>query len=109
MMHFERLNRMVYVPGEEDKYKKKLGTNALAPKRITKHDMVTWINKAAIDDETKAELIKSLNRYPANTMHHFYNNLHQHINKIHAERERREREKKRRHQQNDSITENTDE
>lgn len=112
-MHFERMSKMVYVPGKEDNNKKKKpGVNVLAPARITKHEMMTWIRKAAIDDDTKDELIKSLSRYPSNTMHHFYNNIHQHINRIHAKREKRERAKKKlqeQREQNNTLSKNTDE
>lgn len=85
-MHFEQFGARIYLPGDEDKYKKKRGVNALAPKRITKNDMLKWLKTAAIDEETKEELVKKVNSYPGNTMHHFFDNLHKHISRLHKKR-----------------------
>jgi hypothetical protein len=92
-MHFEKMGFKVEVPGKEPKRGVKRGREYLAPEKITKADMVKWIKRAGIDEYTKEKLIKELNDYPANTMHHFYKNIHRHIRRIHLERQEEEKAK----------------
>lgn len=99
-MHFENMNFKLVVPGKEVAPKKVAGKEFLAPERIRKSEMVAWIKKSGIDEDTKKELLKMLDKYPGNTMHHFYKNIHQHIQAIHKKRFENLKD-------SDSIKENT--
>lgn len=84
-MHFEQMGVSLYIPGQE-KELTKLSATSLAPANITKWRLVEWIEASGIDDYTKSELLKQLQKYPANTMKHFYSNINKHIDRIHQNR-----------------------
>jgi len=90
-MHFETISIKATLPGQEGLPKKKK-KNLLAPDTITHYDMIKYINRAGIDEETKKELLEQVARYPANTMHHFFDNIHEHIKRIHEKRKKKEEE-----------------
>lgn len=89
-MHFEQFGFSLHVPGKDTPSSNSIKKEFLAPDKITKFDMIRWIKRAAIDVETKDELLKMIAKYPANTMHHFYKNIHKHIQRIHSKRESKE-------------------
>ena len=74
-MHFENMGVSFFIPGQEEGPNRNGAINSIIPGRITKWDMIRWIKKAGIDEDTKESLIKQVSRYPANTMHHFYQNI----------------------------------
>ena len=91
-MHSEMINVKATLPNQEGLSKNKKKKNLLAPDRLTHYDMIKYINRAGIDEDTKKELLKQVARYPANTMHHFFDNIHEHIKRIHEKRKKKEEE-----------------
>ncbi len=82
-MHLERpSNIKLFIPGDKVAKPTKPGV----PVKITHAQMNKWLEKADIDEYTKEKLVKMVERYPANTMKHFYENLHKHIARIRKER-----------------------
>lgn len=53
--------------------------------RITRENLVKWINDSGLDDATRESLLEVLNNHPGSTLKHFYDNLSVHIARIHAE------------------------
>jgi len=73
-----------HIPGEEQK---RIGTPGI-PARITKSQMVAWLRKSGLDEETRESLIDEVKMRPGNTMVHFYRNLHKYIARIHEDRKK---------------------
>ena len=92
-MHFEQFGFHLELTNHKVQNKMSPGREYLAPKRITKADMIKWIRQASLDDNTKEGLIKMLAEYPANTMHHFFKNIHTHIARLRAIQQEQEKEK----------------
>jgi len=89
-MNFEKPTSIsLHIPGDKEITPGKPGI----PNRITHAQMLSWLDRAEIDNHTRRELQNMVKRYPANTMKHFYENLHVHIQRIQAEKSRKDRGK----------------
>ena len=54
--------------------------------KITKQDVLEWVERERLSQETKTKLIMDISKYPSNTMGHYFKNIEKHIQKIEQER-----------------------